>query len=209
MKYLITKALNLGAHFYDSFLKLSMDEQKFRWEIIELANLRGDEKILDIGCGTGTLDLMIAETLDKGSIYGIDVAPKMIEVARKKALRKGKKTDYQIGSSTALPYEDNYFDVVFTSLIFHHLTLEEKTKTLREISRVLKVDGKYISAEFGQFPDNFFHGIILKFSRSSGLLHGLYPTQLMDNNGLYIEKEINGPLLGGDHQVIYRVLKKE
>jgi ubiquinone/menaquinone biosynthesis C-methylase UbiE len=178
MKHFITRFLNIVASFYDPFLKLTMDEQKFRQQIIELANLRSDERVLDIGCGTGTLDLMLAETLNSGSVHGIDVAPKMIEVARKK-------------------------------LLFHHLNFQEKGKTLREISRVLKEDGKYIAAEFGQFPDNLFHGIILKFSRSSGLLHGLYPTELIGQNSLSIEKETDGPLIGRDHKVIYRVLKKD
>jgi demethylmenaquinone methyltransferase/2-methoxy-6-polyprenyl-1,4-benzoquinol methylase len=208
MKHFITKSLNLVASFYDPFLKLTMDEEKFRHEIIELANLNGNGKILDIGCGTGTLDLMIAEILNSGSIQGIDVAPKMIEVARKKAQKKDYGIGYQIGSSIALPYEDNYFDAAFTTLLFHHLNFQEKGKTLREISRVLKEDGKYIAAEFGQFPDDLFHGIILKFSRSSGLLHGLYPTELIGQNNLHIEHETNGPLIGGDHKVIYRVLKK-
>ena len=208
MKHLITRSLNLVARFYDSFMKLTMDEEKFRQEIIELADLEGNERVLDIGCGTGTLDLLLAEILDRGSVHGIDVAPKMVEVARKKAQREGEKIVYQIGSSTALPYEDNKFDIVFTTLLFHHLNFKEKGKTLREISRVLKDDGKYISAEFGQFPDDFFHGILLKFSRFSGVLHGLYPTELIGQNGLHIEHEINGPILGGDHQVIYRVLKK-
>ena len=209
MKHFITRFLNLVACFYDPFLKLTMDEEKFRQEIIGLADLEGNERVLDIGCGTGTLVLMLAEILHSGHIYAIDVAPKMIVVARNKAQKEEKKIDYRIGTSTALPYEDNYFDAVFTTLLFHHLNFEEKDITLREIYRVLKVDGKYISAEFGKFPDDFFHGIIFKFTRSSGLLHGLYPIELIDQNGLHIEYEINGPILGVDHQVVYRVLKKD
>jgi ubiquinone/menaquinone biosynthesis C-methylase UbiE len=84
MKHFITRFLNFVARFYDPFFKLTMDENTFRLRIIELANLEGNEQILDIGCGTGTLVLMLAETLDSGHIYAIDVAPKMIQVAREK-----------------------------------------------------------------------------------------------------------------------------
>ena len=84
MKHLITRSLNLVARFYDPFLKLTMDEEKFRQEIIGFADLDGNESVLDIGCGTGILDLMLAQVLDKGSICGIDLAPKMMKVVRRR-----------------------------------------------------------------------------------------------------------------------------
>jgi ubiquinone/menaquinone biosynthesis C-methylase UbiE len=208
MKHFITRALNLVACFYDPALKLTMDEGKFRRQIVELAYLEGSEKILDIGCGTGTLGLMLAGALDSGHICALDVAPKMIKTAREKAQRGGKKIDYRIGNSAALPYEDNNFDIVFTNLLFHHLNSEEKDETLREIHRVLKINGRYISTEFGLFPDDFFHRILLMLTHYSGILQGLYPTELIGQNGMYIEHEINGPILWGDHQVLHRVLKK-
>jgi len=52
MKHFITRFLNIVASFYDPFLKLTMDEEKFRQEIIELADLEGNERVLDIGCGS-------------------------------------------------------------------------------------------------------------------------------------------------------------
>ena len=210
MKYnhLITKLLDYGASFYDSGLKLTVDEEKFREKLIELANLKGNEKVLDIGCGTGTLDLMIDEVLEKGSICGIDIAPRMVKIAKKKAEEKGCKIGYRTGSSLDLPYKNNEFDVIFTSLIYHHLDYEEKCRTLREIYRALKSKGRYISAEFGKFPGGVFHGIIIKFTASSGILHGLYPAKLIKENGFYIDKEIKGSLLGGHHQITYRIIRK-
>ena len=112
---------------------------------------------MDVGCGTGSLDLVLAEVLGKGSVYGIDVALKMIAIAKKKAAKSGHKIDYKIGSSTSLLYEADQFDVVFTSLLYHPLDYQEKSQTLKEIYRVLKPKGKYVSAEFGQFPDDLFH----------------------------------------------------
>jgi len=206
MKYVITKILNFGAGIYDRWAKHNLRE--IHKKLIELADLNGNEKVLDIGCGTGTLDLMVTEVLDKGSIYGIDIARKMVKIAKKKAEQRACKIGYRIGSSLDLPYKNNEFDVIFTSLIYHHLDYEEKCRTLREIYRALKSNGRYISAEFVKFPGGVFHGIIIKFTASSGILHGLYPAKLIEENRFYIDKEIEGPLLGGHHQITYRVIEK-
>ena len=174
-KHLITKSLDLTAGLYDTVFLPEPSELRIHAQLIVSANLRGNEPILDIGCGTGKLDLRLARILRKGSIYGIDIAPNMIKTAKRNARRAGLKISYRVGSATKLPYNGDMFDVVFTSLIFHHMDYEEKRTTLLEIHRVLKRNGKYISVEFNEFP----HRWMIKFMRDSGILHGLYPIKLI------------------------------
>lgn len=218
--HFITRLLELGAGIYDPLLKLTLDEREFRGTLIQMAELKGNERVLDIGCGTGTLDLTIAEFLNDGYVWGIDISRKMIKQARRKVQRSGCKIKYQVGSSESLPYKSNVFNVVFSSLIYHHLTYEEKRKTLGEIHRVLKPTGRYVSAEFGRFPDDPLHRIFIRFTpvdsehlmgftHNSGILHGLYPPDLIETAGFYVVRQIDGPLLGGHHQVTYRLSREE
>ncbi len=219
MKYSITKILNIGAVIYDNWAEYNLNEIDKR--LIELANLNDNEKVLDIGCGPGNLDLMVSKSFDKGSIYpvrnqrscrvyGIDIAPRMIAIAKKRAKEKRHEIDYKLGSSTKLPYENQEFDVVFTCLLYHHLNYKEKDKTLEEIHRILKENCKYICLEFGEFPKDVFHNIFFKlFTGDSGILHGLYPSKLIQKNRFYVNKEIIGPSFLKHHYTSYRVLIKK
>ena len=204
-KHLITRFLDLTTGLYDTVFLPEPLELRIHTQLIVSADLRGNETILDIGCGTGKLDLRLARILRKGSIYGIDIASNMIKIAKRNSRRAGLKINYRVGSATELPYNGDMFDVVFTSLIFHHMDYEEKRVTLLEIHRVLKRNGKYISVEFNEFP----HRLITKFMRDSGILHGLYPVKLIEQAGLHIVQETKGPSLGGHHPTFYRVSRKE
>ena len=206
MTHLITKALNLNAKTYDRWARNNLADVYAK--IVELADLRGDEKVLDVGCGTGNLDLMLTEFLEEGVVCAIDIAPKMIEVATRKAKEWNYSIDYKIGSSISLPYQVDEFDAVFTCLIYHHLTYAEKECALREIYRVLKPGGEYISCEFEAFPQDIFHRTFLRFSRDSGILHGLHPDGLIEQSGFKVEREIEGPSLLKHHRTRYRILCK-
>jgi len=118
--------------------------------------------------------------------------------------------DYRIGDSTKLPYRTNEFDVAFSCLVFHHLNYKEKGQTLKEIHRVLKPNGKYVCFEFQEFPEDVFHRAFLGlFAGDSGVLHGLYPIELIEQSDFYLDKEINGPSFWKHHHTAYRVLKKK
>jgi len=104
---------------------------------------------LDVGCGTGVLTilakLVVGET---GIVDGIDIAPKMVMKAQKKARTAGLKIGFKTASIDALPYTDEFFDVVISSMMFHHLPLEMKKGGLREVYRVLKKGGRFFLCDF-------------------------------------------------------------
>ena len=139
----LTKMTNITASFYDLSFKSFWwgHENNYRRQVIELMDLNGNESVLDVGCGTGTLTLMIAKKMNgKGSILAVDLAPRIIEIAKKKARKQGNHVEYRVASSLALPFDNGTFDVVVTSLLYHQLmSREEQVKTVSEIWRVLRV----------------------------------------------------------------------
>lgn len=118
-------------------------ERRYRRLVIEQLALRGDEQILDIGCGTGTLtrDLAAALTDKKKSLCtGLDAAEKMIEIAKRKAAGI-PNIHFDAAIAECLPYETGTFDAVVSTFFFHHIHFELKKKVLAETARVLKPGG--------------------------------------------------------------------
>lgn len=116
---------------------------------VTLALIQPGEKILDVGCGTG--DLSIAARKRAGptaQVFGIDAAPEMVNVARRKAARMGMEVDFRVGLVEALDFPAGSFDVVLSSLMMHHLPDDLKVLALAEIRRVLKPGGRLLVLDF-------------------------------------------------------------
>jgi ubiquinone/menaquinone biosynthesis C-methylase UbiE len=171
--------------------------EAFRQRIVDVAELRDDEHVLDAGCGTGLTTLRIAEQHPGCKIYGLDLSPKMIEVAGNDAAKRGLEVDLRVGSVTDLPYPDATFEVVLTNIMFHHLDLAEKRQAVAEIVRVLKAGGRYVSAEFGPCARNPLERRLAKGE------YTLYPSHLAEA-GLAVQHEELRPFVWGLH-VYYRV----
>jgi ubiquinone/menaquinone biosynthesis C-methylase UbiE len=143
---------------YDPFVKLLGGGRTHR-ALVDQASVRAGQRVLDVGCGTGTLVLLIKKLYPTAEVVGLDPDPKALGRAARKAERAGASVRLDRGFSDELPYADASFDVVFSSLMFHHLPAAEKETTLREIRRVLKPGGSLHLADFDGH-DGGGHGLL-------------------------------------------------
>jgi len=137
--------------------------------LVDVAALQPEEQVLDVGCGTGALALAAAkELLAADSVNGLDASERMIAVARLKAAGARYPARFIVGTAEALPFEDEQFDVVFSTLMLHHLPKPARLNCLREARRVLKPTGRVIVADF-QAPVRERRGLLARLHRHGGV----------------------------------------
>ena len=133
--------------YYDTIVGVATfgRARKMHQSTLLLAQLQPGESILDIGCGTGKL-IFAAEKVvgSAGTAVGLDVEPGMIEQAKANAAKAHSHATFGVASITEIPYPDNSFDVVTSSLVYHHLNQEQKVAGLQEVARVLKPNGRFL-----------------------------------------------------------------
>jgi SAM-dependent methyltransferase len=146
----------LGLHWltpcYDTLLRLGGREQAFKRQLLDQADIRAGEAVLDVGCGTGTLALLAKQRVADADVTGLDGDPEMLRRARSKAQHAGLAVRFDEGVSVSLPYAAASQDVVLSTLFFHHLDAPGRSKTLQEIFRVLKPGGRLHVADWGLQP---------------------------------------------------------
>lgn len=141
------RTLDHAAAVYDAlqpFMTLGSERAMNRAAIAEL-DIAPDDRVLDIGCGTGVLTRRIGNTLDAaidGRIVGIDAAPHMITVANRK--RSSPTTSFETAAAEQLPFDDGVFTKAVSSFFFHHVDYELKVACLRELRRVLTAPSRVI-----------------------------------------------------------------
>ena len=132
---------------YDPLLKL-LGADKTKRRLIEQATIKSGFRVLDIGCGTGSLAVLIKRMHPEVEVIGVDPDPAALSISKRKANRAGLSIEFDRGFSDHLSYPDASFDRVFSSFMFHHLEPSERAATLREIGRVLKGGGSLHLLDF-------------------------------------------------------------
>lgn len=132
-----------GARIYSIIVAGSLIMQDFYREVTgEIASKVSSGNILDIGTGPGYIPIEVARAAQNVEVKAIDISSAMVIIARQKAEDAGlsQRVQFEYGSAEHIPYGDGYFDLVVSTLSFHHWA--NRTECLKEIHRVLKINGE-------------------------------------------------------------------
>jgi len=146
--------------FYDLMAK-ALGADGARAVLAEQAAVRPGERVLEIGCGTGSLLVLLAKAQPAATVIGLDPDPAALAIAQRKARRAGVAVQLDPGFADEMPYESGSIDRVLSSFMFHHLSAKVKAGTLREVRRVLKPGGRFHMVDFGG-PDSAGRGFIAR-----------------------------------------------
>ena len=168
-------------HIYDIFGFLM--ESKARQRAIEIADIRNGENVLEVAVGTGLNFVEILKRNPHGWNEGLDISPKMVKKARKRAEKTGL-TNYTIrlGDSRNLPYADSAFDLIINEYMFDIFPVSDYDYVLEEFRRILKPDGRLVLV-------NTTNGEKLRDSLFKCLFH-IYPTQFSRCRGVIMNSHL-------------------
>lgn len=173
IKYIPALRFKWLTPWYDFIVGMTLPEKKIKEALIKLASVSAQHKVLDFGCGTGTLTIMTKQAVRGVDIVGIDIDRQIL----KKAIRRVREKELDIKlieyDGNKLPFDTNQFDKIISSLVFHHLDTSEKQKVLSEIYRTLSPKGELYIADFGR-SDSLVQRFLFNSIR---ILDGFQPTK--------------------------------
>ena len=120
----------------EKYKRASTHQKEWGKKLIAELNLKGDERILDLGCGDGTITTQLAELVPNGLVVGIDASQSMIDSARKNY--KAENMRFDLMDINTIDFEDE-FDVVFSNATLHWI--KDHNKLLANVYKSLKVEG--------------------------------------------------------------------
>lgn len=157
--------------WYDRVVGAALRERSWRRVLLGQVASLAPGRVLDVGCGTGTLALALRRALPAAALVGIDADARALGLARAKAAG-GAAIGFVRSRARDLPFAAGSFPAIVSSLFFHHLTAAEKLAALAEMRRVLAADGDLLVADWGE-PGTFAAGLGFGLVR---LLDGFEPT---------------------------------
>ena len=187
--YLPALRFSALTRIYDPVVRATSREGRFKEMLVEQAALADGQRILDLGCGTGTLAIQVKRRQPGAEVVGLDADPEMLGQARAKAEQADVELRLAEGMSDELPFEDGSFDRVLSTLFFHHLDPEPKRRTAREIARVLRRGGELHVADWGAPADPLMAAAFLSirmldgFENTADNVHGELP-RIFEEAGL-------------------------
>lgn len=166
-KFIPALGYDFLSKYYDLAITLTMPEKKFRTKLIDWLNPLSGESILEFGFGTAQNLILLKERKPEALAQGVDIDPKIKSIAEYKLQKHNVEVPLHLYDGNTLPFADNCFDKVFSSLVFHQLDAATKLHCLKELYRVLKPNGELIIGDWGRANNKW-----MRFS--------FYAVQLLD-----------------------------
>lgn len=138
-------------------------ERRVRERVLDLLPLQQGDRVLEIGCGTGTVTLMAAQRVGlNGAAVGIDPSPEMLARALAKLKRSPlPQVSFLTAGGDVLPFPAGHFDAVILFLVIHEMAHADRIASLREAVRVLKPEGHVVIGELRR-PDSLLGRFLLR-----------------------------------------------
>jgi ubiquinone/menaquinone biosynthesis C-methylase UbiE len=119
--------------------------------VVEEMNIRPQDEILDLGCGSGrNICLMNRHLSNQGRVVGLDIGPEMLEQSRKRCSQYPNVTIKSQAIDSRLQYE-NEFDIVFISFVLHGFIQEKRLQIIDNARRALRAGGKFMILDYNEF----------------------------------------------------------
>jgi ubiquinone/menaquinone biosynthesis C-methylase UbiE len=181
--YLPAAGRDLFLPLYDPITRL-FGFQRALQALVAQAQLEPHHAVLDIGCGTGTLAVLIKRLHPRIGVTGLDPDPRALARAKRKAARARVAVGFERGFAESLPYADAAFDRVFSSMMFHHLGRDQRPAALAEARRVLKPGGRLEFLDFAggthSLLAQILHGRTLNAAAADRLLRRMAEAGFVD-----------------------------
>lgn len=159
-KFTPALAFDFLTPLYDNVIDFLAYGKAFKRRVLKVADIHDGERILDVGCGSGTLLIKAKTQYPNSEVTGIDPDKNILQLAQVKLEQAGVDAGLVQGFAQELPFPAASFDVAISTLIFHHLSTQVKKEAIREIHRVLKDNGRFLLADFGK-PEGILTKILL------------------------------------------------
>ena len=135
-------------NLYDSLLHFTLPEKAIKRRLIAQAHIQPSHRVLDLGCGTGTLTLLVKQAVPEATVVGLDADARALALAQVKAAKSGMDLRFVKGLAQDAPFEPESFDRVISSLMFHHLHPQAKAEALRCAWSLLRPGGELHIADW-------------------------------------------------------------
>ncbi|GIK48822.1 MAG: methyltransferase domain-containing protein [Hyphomonadaceae bacterium] len=135
--------------FYDFAIALLTRERRWRSALLRQSAPAPGDRILDVGCGTGTFAVMLKRAEVRAEVVGLDPDPDVLARARAKSAKEQADVSFRRGFARDAGAEPASFTKVISSLVFHQMPLEEKRAGLVGIGRALCPGGTLHIADYG------------------------------------------------------------